>query len=87
MAYELFRRKNEKFLFSSSSFRTSIGYESFIRSTCGTLLYLMKENFDSITRNYRSTKPEFVFIEQFSSLFDCLDPIENYLSIPVMIQH
>jgi hypothetical protein len=37
-------------------FRTSIGFDLFIRSTCGPLLYLMKENFNSIAKNYIAEK-------------------------------
>jgi len=37
-------------------FRTSIGFDVFIRATCGPLLYLMKENFNSITKNYLAEK-------------------------------
>jgi hypothetical protein len=37
-------------------FRTSIGFDVFIRATCGPLLYLMKENFNSITKNYIAEK-------------------------------
>ncbi|CAF1156285.1 unnamed protein product [Adineta ricciae] len=34
------------------SMATSIGFDVFIRATCGPLLYLMRENFDSIAKNY-----------------------------------
>lgn len=34
-------------------FRTSIGYNEMIRATCGSLLYLMRQNFNSIAKNYR----------------------------------
>jgi hypothetical protein len=35
---------------------TSIGFDVFIRAACGPLLYLMKENFNSITKNYLEEK-------------------------------
>ncbi|UJR13380.1 hypothetical protein I4U23_000396 [Adineta vaga] len=38
------------------SMATSIGFDVFIRATCGPLLYLMKENFDSIKKNYLEEK-------------------------------
>jgi len=38
------------------SMATSIGFDVFIRSTCGPLLYLMKENFNSIAQNYIAEK-------------------------------
>ncbi|CAF3998224.1 unnamed protein product, partial [Rotaria sordida] len=38
------------------SMATSIGFDLFIRSTCGPLLYLMKENFNSIAKNYLDEK-------------------------------
>ncbi|CAF2705962.1 unnamed protein product [Rotaria sp. Silwood2] len=31
---------------------TNIGYDLFIRSSCGPILYLIRENFDSILKNY-----------------------------------
>jgi hypothetical protein len=37
-------------------FRTTIGFDVFIRATCGPLLYLIKENFDSISNNYIAEK-------------------------------
>lgn len=37
-------------------FRTSIDFDVSIRATCGPLLYLMRENFNSIAKNYLAEK-------------------------------
>jgi hypothetical protein len=37
-------------------FRTTIGFDAFVRATCGPLLYLMKENFNSISKNFIAEK-------------------------------
>jgi len=47
---------------------TSIGFDVFIRSGCGSLLYLMKQNFNSIANNYIQEK-ENNFKQPYQKLF------------------